>query len=133
MTLDVVVLGGLGGRVDQGFSQIHHMYMATADKSLLNGRIYLLSEQSLSFVLENGHNQINLEPGYFQENVGVIPVLGPTKITTKGMEWDVQDWPTAFGGQMSTSNHIRADLIEIEVERLNPLFTLELAQHLTLS
>ncbi|ETI20096.1 thiamine pyrophosphokinase [Cladophialophora carrionii CBS 160.54] len=147
-TLDVVVLGGLGGRVDQGFSQIHHLFMAENDPSLLKGRIYLLSEQSLSFVLssfsaassssttseariDRNTNIIHLEPGYFAENVGILPVLGRTWLTTRGLEWDVENWPTQFGGQLSTSNHIRADKIEISFEGPRPLFTLELDKRLT--
>lgn len=129
--MDIVVLGGLGGRVDQGFSQIHHLYMAENDDSLLRGRIYLLSEQSLSFVLAKGLNAIHIESGYFEKNVGIIPVLGRALLTTKGLEWDVQDWPTEFGGQVSTSNHIRSSNIEIAFEGPRPLFTLELDKRLT--
>ena len=125
--LDVVVLGGLGGRVDQGFSQIHHLYMAANNEKLLSGRIYLLSEQSLTFVLSEGANVVLIEPDFFEENVGIIPVLGRTNITTDGLEWDVQDWPTEFGGQLSTSNHIRSDRVEISFTGPMPLFTLELA------
>ncbi|KAK5024993.1 thiamine pyrophosphokinase [Exophiala sideris] len=115
-TMDVVVLGGLGGRVDQGFSQIHHLYMAENDEALLKGRIYLLSEQI---------------PGYFEENVGIIPVLGRTILTTSGLEWDVHHWTTEFGGQVSTSNHIRSDKIEISFQGPRPLFTMELHKSLT--
>lgn len=129
--LDVVVLGGLGGRVDQGFSQIHHLYLADKDDSLLAGRIYLLSEQSLTFVLADGLNNILVEPEYFAENVGIIPVLGRSYLTTRGLEWDVNDWPTEFGGEVSTSNHIRASSIEVSFTGPRPLFTLELATHLT--
>ncbi|KIW62282.1 thiamine pyrophosphokinase [Phialophora macrospora] len=147
-TMDVVVLGGLGGRVDQGFSQIHHLFMAENDPSLLKGRIYLLSEQSLSFVLssfsaasstttasearnDENTNIIHLEPGYFAENVGILPILGRTLLTTRGLEWDVENWATEFGGQVSTSNHIRAEKIEIAFEGPRPLFTLELDKRLT--
>lgn len=141
--LDVLVMGGLGGRVDQGFSQIHHMYAALNDEKLLVGKMYLLSEQSISFVLEKGSNSIKcaVEIGVnvgeqaigrkdiFGENVGIIPVSGPAVISTKGLEWDVQDWKTEFGGQISTSNYLRADTIKIETnERV--LFTVELATHL---
>ncbi|KAH0848784.1 hypothetical protein AYO21_09858 [Fonsecaea monophora] len=128
--MDVVVLGGLGGRVDQGFSQVHHLFMAENHPALLRGRIYLLSEQSLSFVLADGRNLIHLEPGYFAENVGILPVLGRTFLTTKGLEWDVEQWPTEFGGQVSTSNHIRSSKIDIAFEGPRPLFTLELDQRL---
>ncbi|KAJ9603130.1 thiamine pyrophosphokinase [Cladophialophora chaetospira] len=145
-TMDVIVLGGLGGRVDQGFSQIHHLFMAENESSLLKGRIYLMSEQSLSFVLSSssssspttpgGNDGINtniiyLQPGYFAENVGILPILGRTLLTSRGLEWDVEKWPTEFGGQVSTSNHIRADKIEIEFEGPRPLFTLELEKRLT--
>jgi thiamine pyrophosphokinase len=164
-TMDVLVLGGLGGRVDQGFSQIHHLYMAESDPSLLKGRIYLLSEQSLSFVLSgsdsgsgpapssndvsmdsitarptmNGHgevgtlpnhNIIHVQPGYFAENVGILPILGLASITTRGFEWDVEDWQTQFGNQVSTSNHIRSDTVEISFQGPRPLFTMELEKWL---
>ena len=145
-TVDMVVLGGLGGRVDQGLSQIHHLFMAENNPSLLKGRIYLLSEQSLSFVLslsprfgsmtsdsrdDCNTNVIHLEPGCFAENVGILPVLGRTLLTTRGLEWDLERWPTEFGGQVSTSNHIRADTIEIEFEGPRPLFTMELETRFT--
>lgn len=125
--LDVVVLGGLGGRVDQGFSQIHHLYLATTSQDLLCGRIYLLSEQSLTFVLSDGSNAIFIEPGFFEKHVGIIPVLGPACLTTNGLEWDVHEWRTEFGGQLSTSNHLRSTTIEISFSGPRPLFTMELA------
>jgi thiamine pyrophosphokinase len=127
--LDVVALGGLGGRVDQGFSQIHHLYMATKDKELLVGEIYLLSEQSLSFVLEEGLNKIELSRKVYAQNVGIIPINGPGVITTRGLAWDVQDWKTEFGGQISTSNHLISETIEIET-MTRVLFTVELAKEL---
>lgn len=127
--LDVVALGGLGGRVDQGFSQIHHLYMAAKDKELLVGEIYLLSEKSLSFVLEEGLNKIELSRKVYAQNVGIIPINGPGVITTRGLAWDVQDWKTEFGGQISTSNHLISETIEIET-MTRVLFTVELAKEL---
>ncbi len=130
--LDVVALGGLGGRVDQGFSQIHHLYMAKEEKELLVGEIYLLSEQSLSFVLEKGLNKIELRKKIFAQNVGIIPITGPARISTKGLEWDMQDWKTEFGGQMSTSNHLKLELVEVETTT-KVLFTVELASQLVIA
>jgi len=131
--LDVVVMGGLGGRVDQGFSQIHHMYMVLQQQDLLRGAIYLLSEQSLSFVLAAGQNELHVSDRVFAENVGIIPVLGLTHITTSGLEWDVFNWPTEFGSQISTSNHIRSDLVKVAIHGSRPLFTLELVKSLCAS
>lgn len=164
--LDVVVLGGLGGRVDQGFSQIHHLYMAhtlrreisssssstfsagssPAEEQDMFGELYLLSEESLSFILSPGKHTIHTplthrpdlagieqeqeEGNVFAENVGIIPLAGPTFISLTGFEWDVTRWKTEIGGQLSTSNHIRASQLQVEVDTAvdRPvLFTVELA------
>jgi thiamine pyrophosphokinase len=124
-------MGGLGGRVDQAFSLIHHLFKAGNDPGLLNGEIYLLSEQSVTFVLRKGLNSIygllpaGVEDRRFTENVGVVPIRGAAVISTKGLEWDVKDWRTEFGGQVSTSNHVKADVVEVEASE-QVLFTIEL-------
>jgi thiamine pyrophosphokinase len=178
-TLEIVILGGLGGRVDQAFSQIHHLYMMTQTQRQLResqesnqklgpgagGNLYLISEESITFVLQEGKNIIytpatnrpdtdapvdqdsiakeNQPPlkrkrdqetdaeteYFFEENIGIIPLSAPASITTQGFEWDVEDWHTEIGGQLSTSNHIRADKVEV-LTSVPVLFTVELAQRL---
>lgn len=127
--MDVAVIGGLCGRADQAFSQLHHLFSASEDSSLLRGDIYLVTPESVIFVLEKGLNIVHtpLSSDLLAENVGIIPLGRPSVITTRGLEWDVTDWATAIGGQISTSNHIRSGTIEVETsERV--LFTVELAQ-----
>jgi thiamine pyrophosphokinase len=151
--LDILILGGLGGRVDQGFSQVHHLYAAYEEKkenksgqSHAAGDLYLLSEESLSFILPPGKNVIYTPLTHradqeekdspkskwiFSENVGIIPLSGPTLISLRGFEWDVTDWRTEIGGNLSTSNHIRADEIGVDVNEARGravLFTLELGE-----
>lgn len=145
--LEILILGGLGGRVDQAFSQIHHLYLMTREYSSDQsaGNLYLVSEESLTFILQPGHNTIRTprtnrpdtygegqaeggDDGYLlEENVGIIPISGPAQITTKGFQWDVEDWATEIGGQLSTSNHIRDDVVEVTAE-VPILFTVELAE-----
>lgn len=125
----VVVMGGLGGRADQAFSQLHHLYAASQDPLMWTlGQLYLVTPESIIFLLAKGLNLIStpVGPGRFTENVGIIPIAKPSIITTRGLEWDVTDWPTELGGQISTSNHIKEDFVEVETtERV--LFTLEFA------
>lgn len=199
-TLEIVILGGLGGRVDQAFSQIHHLYMMTQtqrelreskkddinqsdghdnDKqnsksdSATGGNLYLVSEESITFVLQKGKNLIHtpatnrpadvngvdsrkrkredISQGsasasvagsassaaaesetseyLFEENIGIIPLSASASITTTGFEWDVENWHTEIGGQLSTSNHIRADVVSVETN-VPVLFTVELAERL---
>ena len=126
--LDIAVIGGLGGRADQAFSQLHQLYAASEDSSLGIGDIYLITPESIIFILERGLNRIYtpMAPDLLAENVGIVPLGRPSVITTQGLEWDVTDWKTEFGGQLSTSNHIRSETIEVETsERV--VFTVELA------
>lgn len=141
--MDVIAFGGLGGRVDQAFSLIHHLFAASQNPDWLRGHIYLVGLESLSLVLEKGKNVVECGPReekqdqvddgrqrLFGENVGIIPVMGRTVITIKGFEWDVEGWETEFGGQVSTSNHLRAEAVEIETSE-RALFTLEFAERLS--
>ncbi|KAL9114399.1 MAG: hypothetical protein Q9227_001480 [Pyrenula ochraceoflavens] len=148
--ISVLALGGLSGRVDQGLSQLHHLFLAPSDPSLLhpNAQIFLLSDQSLTFPLHVGKNTIIVassspenynnddEEDLLGEHVGIIPLDGPTTITTEGLEWDVQDWPTRMGGQVSTSNRLRKGSgggkegrVMVQTDR-QVLFTIELAERL---
>ena len=123
-----IAFGGLGGRVDQAFAQIHQLYMAAENSDLRSGDLYLVTPSSIVFVLDPGQNIIKtpMGPGKFAESVGIIPVGRPAVITLKGFEWDVEDWRTSFGTQVSTSNHLRADEVTVTAD-VRVLFTLDLA------
>lgn len=121
---DVLVLGTLAGRVDQGLGLLHEMIREETKHPTL--RLWLFSETSLSFILRAGHHIIRglQTSGLFTENIGLLPVWGPSTISTEGLEWDVKDWYTNMGGQVSTSNHVKAD--EVHVATSAPmLFTVE--------
>ncbi|ETS75860.1 hypothetical protein PFICI_12804 [Pestalotiopsis fici W106-1] len=136
---DIVAMGGLGGRVDQGLSQIHHLYLFQTSPTYAKGKMYLVSGESLTFLLKAGSHQIHVrEPRcngnagaapeeIFAKYAGIIPVKEPSVITLKGFEWDVTDWPTEFGGQMSTSNHVlpESQVVEVTTSK-DVLFTIAL-------
>ncbi|KAK3990833.1 thiamine pyrophosphokinase 1 [Cladorrhinum sp. PSN332] len=138
--LDIVAVGGLGGRVDQGLSQLHHLYMFQRDAHYAEGRIYLFSGESLTFLLKGNmiEHRIGVRDGrekeeggaggeVFGKHVGILPVGEKSRITTKGLEWDVEDWETEFGGRVSTSNHLLpgTEVVSVRTER-DVLFTVAL-------
>ncbi|KAI1405021.1 thiamine pyrophosphokinase [Hypoxylon fuscum] len=137
---DIVCMGGLGGRVDQGLSQLHHLYLFQTSPTYADGKMFFLSGESLSFLLKAGKHRIHVrEPDAgastsmrtsgepFAKYVGIIPVKEPSVITTKGLEWDVENWPTEFGGQMSTSNHVLPETNVVEIKTTKDvLFTIAL-------
>jgi thiamine pyrophosphokinase len=128
---DIIAIGSLGGRVDQGLSQLHHLYLFQDTSRYQDGNIYLVTDQSLTFLLKSGkhHIQVRDDDGVdvFDKYVGVVPIKEPSVITTSGLEWDVTDWLTQFGGRMSTSNHVLPETRLVEVETTKDvLFTIAL-------
>jgi thiamine pyrophosphokinase len=119
------VLGSVGGRVDQGIGLLHELYREQKfDHPRL--RFWFFSESSITLLLWPGTTRIQtpLKDGLITPNVGILPLYGKAVITTRGLEWDVEDWTTEMGGQISTSNHIVADHIEITTD-VHVLFTVE--------
>jgi len=129
---DIVCLGGLGGRVDQGMSILHHLYAFQNEGSYESGRMFLLSSEAITFVLKSGKHKIKVRESYpvmaLGKHIGIIPIKEPSVITTKGLEWDVENWKTEFGGQISTSNHVKEDWVEVETTK-DVLFTIDLLDH----
>ncbi|KAF2629109.1 thiamine pyrophosphokinase [Macroventuria anomochaeta] len=123
---DVLILGTLAGRVDQGLGLLHEMIREETKHP--NLRLWLFSESSLSLILRSRRTVVHnlLSSGLFTENLGLVPVYGPATISTAGLEWDVRDWFTQMGGQVSTSNHVKADKVQVDTD--GPiLFTIERA------
>lgn len=121
---EVIVLGSLSGRVDHGIGLLHELLREkTRNPSL---PLWFFSESSITFILEVGVNKIYvpLDRPHFTPNIGILPIYGPATISTTGLEWDVTDWPTKMGEQVSTSNHIKKDVVTVTTD--GPvLFTLE--------
>lgn len=137
--VDILALGGVGGRVDQGLSQLHHLFLFQPGSGYDEGRIYLLSEECVTILLKPGKHILRVreksegeggggrQEEVFGKHVGILPIKEPSVITTRGLEWDVEDWPTSFGGRVSTSNHVRPEVDTVEVETLKEvLFTIAL-------
>lgn len=126
--LSAVIIGGIGGRFDQGLSQLHHLFQENVEEDYsFEGRIYLINPESVCFLLDKGLNYIRtpVGPGLFRQSVGIVPIGRPSIVRTTGLEWDLTGEVTEFGGLMSTSNHIKRDWLEIDTsERV--LLTIEL-------
>ncbi|KAK8243065.1 thiamine pyrophosphokinase-like protein 1 [Phyllosticta capitalensis] len=128
ITAAILIMCTLGGRVDQGLGLLYEMLRIQL--AYPDTRLWLFSESSVSFILPAGRNELHLpDLAYFTENVGILPAFGPAVISTKGLEWDVTDWPTSVDGNVSTSNHVRSPVIEVTTSAI-VLFTIERAERL---
>jgi thiamine pyrophosphokinase len=126
---DYVVLGSLSGRVDQGIGTLHEMYREVKSKPWL--RLWLISDRNVTFLLPPGTSKVvglmsKDENGekVFTRNAGIIPLFGEAVISLKGFEWDVTDWESSLGTQISSSNHVVQPEVEIKTD-VWILFTIE--------
>ena len=127
---DILVLGGLGGRVDQSVSVLHHLYKAPLLYPA--GRIYLLTTSAITFLLPEGTHRIVLRDRLdtqhrLGKHVGILPLAGPVTISTEGLEWDVKEWETVVGGRLSTSNGVREDVCVVKTSGA-VLFTVDMRE-----
>lgn len=122
---EILVLGSLGGRVDQGVGLLHELLREQKFKHP-EFRFWLFTETNVTMLLAPGRSMIStpLSTGLIERNVGILPLYGKANISISGFEWDVSDWPTEMGGQVSTSNHIVAEKVMITTDK-EVLFTVE--------
>ncbi|KAF3937457.1 hypothetical protein ABW19_dt0209533 [Dactylella cylindrospora] len=127
VVINVVAYGATGGRVDQAFHSIHQLFQASQDgqNTRSRRRVTLMSDESVTFLLEKGRNIIDTPLRLFGKTCGLIPVAGPSIITTKGLEWNLENTETRFGGMVSTNNHLMEEEVEITTTELL-LFTMEI-------
>lgn len=175
----VIVIGALGGRVDQSFHSLHNLYMINDlskeaarkikartdqnsignDTNILDSKpggedneidlykvnrvqlphdmILLSAEETsvnLTFLLPSHSvvsedtrvlSVISTPREYLGPAIGILPLQGLTHITTHGLQWDITDWETEFGGRVSTSNYLQSDVVEVEAGERPVIFTVE--------
>ncbi|KAF2239797.1 thiamine pyrophosphokinase, substrate-binding domain-containing protein [Viridothelium virens] len=123
------ILGSISGRLDQGLGLLHEMLREQVADPQLD--LVLFSERSISFILPPGRSRMQLDvgAGILTANVGIVPIYGPATISTAGLEWDVEEWRTEMGGNVSTSNHVVREMVEVETDA-RVLFTVERAEKL---
>lgn len=113
--LEIVVLGGTGGRFDQSMSSLHHLYVLYQERQAT-----LISDESIIVVLGKGKHSITCNLAIEGPTCGIIPLgsIGSSeaKLTTTGLKWDVENWRTSFGSQMSTSNSLVGPHVTIEID-----------------
>ncbi|KAI9498320.1 thiamine pyrophosphokinase [Zychaea mexicana] len=110
---DIVALPALGGRFDQTMQSINVLYSMMHE---VERRTILVSDESLTVLMDKGTHHIHCQPEYEGPTCGLIPIGAPATLTTRGLEWNLDHRKCHFGGMVSTSNSIAKDLIEVETD-----------------
>lgn len=119
--IDLLVLGGIGGRFDQTIHSITQLY--TLHKADPYFTVYYLTRTDLIFLIPSGGIFVDYDPKFRDEcigNCGLLPIGDASNIIeTEGLKWDVQNWPTSIDtGRVSSSNRFAGiDKCYINVDR----------------
>lgn len=123
---DIVAFPALGGRFDQTIASINQLYFM---KDETDRQLLLVSDENLTILLDEGKHIIECNREVEGPTCGVMPLGGPIRLTTRGLKWNLTDYPCHFGGMVSTSNLLDSDTIEIETDKA-VVWTVELKEGL---
>lgn len=107
------VLGGIGGRFDQLFHSINHLYCMHTEYPHVT--TFLVTDSDIIFLAPKGKTFIGYPDRKWlneedpQPKCGILPIGHPAILTTQGLKYDVANWPTSVGGNVSTSNAVVGD------------------------
>ncbi|KAJ0408221.1 hypothetical protein P43SY_004379 [Pythium insidiosum] len=110
----VVIFGAMGGRFDQEIQNLNALFRwHDVFRDLV-----LLSEDTTARLLLPGRRHViapHLET-FETRTCGLVPLAGAcASCTTTGLKWDLDgSMPMGFGGLISTSNHLVADVVTVE-------------------
>lgn len=93
---DIVVLGGIDGRIDQTFSSINSLF--------LRPRIYMIDECNVLMLLQAGSHEIDCTG--LGRHCGLVPLRAPVRCWSSGLQWCLNGETMDLGGLISTNNRI---------------------------
>ncbi|RKP05561.1 thiamine pyrophosphokinase [Thamnocephalis sphaerospora] len=107
--MPIIVLGALSGRFDHCMHAINVLHKQRSAR-----RIYLMSEASVAFLLDEGEHTIHVDRSLEGPTCGLLPVgIAHATLSTTGLRWNLDGADTRFGGMVSTSNALDQDTVTI--------------------
>ncbi|KAF9046932.1 thiamine pyrophosphokinase [Hymenopellis radicata] len=122
---EVILLGGLAGRLDQTIHSLSYLHKLRKDKTK---RVFAVTDDNLGWVLDSGEHSIKVDHSSWGKTCGLLPVgVDQTILSTKGLEWNLTEQESSFDTLVSTSNHLVRDESIVWIETSKPIWwTVEL-------
>lgn len=127
----VYCVGEFAGRVDHALGNLHSLY----ESCLADLPVYLISPDSLTFLLKSGANSIKFDSKDELDLVGrfcgLFPLGQSARVTTHGLKWNITpDRELSFPSFISSSNefdHSNGNSSNLSVDTDRPiLFTMSI-------
>jgi thiamine pyrophosphokinase len=98
--LRVVIAGSFGGRLDHTVQNLNCLYKWSPAFEALA----MVTQHSAAVLLPAGASSVRVAWPYEGPTCALLPLGGPSQLTTHGLQWDLAGTPSQFGGMVSTSN-----------------------------
>jgi len=99
---DIVLLGGLSGRLDQTISTLSYLHKLRKSRT----RVFAVTDDNVGWVLDAGDHTIHIDHTILGPTCGLLPVgIDSTILSTSGLRWNLSNQESSFDGMISTSNH----------------------------
>lgn len=144
----LVIYGGLAGRLDQSVHTLHVLWQLAPGTPDLGSvmdpggvsergnrikkrqRTFAIGDGSVAWLLPKGKHVLHMSRHVMGKTCGILPLgVGNSgaKVSTKGLEWNLDGDSTTLGGFLSTSNHLYDEQGVVRVENDEPVYwTVEL-------
>ncbi|GAA6031960.1 hypothetical protein JCM8097_003362 [Rhodosporidiobolus ruineniae] len=115
----LVVIGGLSGRLDQTVHTLHALWVLAEKEG--RERVWVVGRESAAMVLGRGKHHLRIDLSTFGKTCGILP-LGTNEayVTTTGLEWDLGPtaymYPSSLATAVSTSNHLVQEDVTVETD-----------------
>ncbi|PCH42259.1 thiamine pyrophosphokinase [Wolfiporia cocos MD-104 SS10] len=118
-TLELIILGGLSGRLDQTVHTLSLLHKLRKGKR----RIYVASDDNVAWVLGEGEHSIEINHAVFGPTCGLLPVgIDATVLSTTGLRWNLADTHSSFDTVVSTSNHFVPEERTVWIKTTKPVW-----------
>ncbi|KAF7327626.1 TPK-B1-binding domain-containing protein [Mycena kentingensis (nom. inval.)] len=99
---DIVLLGGLSGRLDQTIHTLSYLHKLRATRKC----VFAVTDDNVGWVLDAGEHRIHVDHAVVGPTCGLLPVgVDATVLSTTGLRWNLSETESSFDGLVSTSNH----------------------------
>ncbi|KAF9649868.1 thiamine pyrophosphokinase [Thelephora ganbajun] len=116
---DVVILGGLSGRLDQTVHTLSYLHKLRK----LRESVFVITDDNVAWVLDSGEHEISIDHKTLGQTCGLLPVgVSSTILTTRGLRWNLTDHPSHFDGMVSTSNHLVPEEPIVYIKTTEPIW-----------
>lgn len=104
----IVILGAIGGRFDHTLANLNVLYCNPDD------HLVLMGDGNLVRLLPRGASEVRMNAEAESIQCGVVPLNGPSRVTSSGLRWDMEDLELKFCGLLSTSNQVASDVVTVQ-------------------